>query len=67
MNTSHPSKDRRQDLCTANVTVNGRRAQISGWKNDFATVTDLRTGFSAQWAWSTVDFVVAERGGKFRA
>jgi hypothetical protein len=55
------------DLCTANVTLNGHRAQVAGYNREFAVVTDLSNGLSAEWAWSTVDFIVAERDGKFHS
>jgi Zn finger protein HypA/HybF involved in hydrogenase expression len=62
--TSPISEDRRRELCSATVTLNGRPAKISGVKNNFATVTDLASGMSAEWSWQAVDHVVSG-GGRF--
>jgi uncharacterized membrane protein YjfL (UPF0719 family) len=64
--TTHPSKDQRRELCSADVTLNGEPAVISGYSLPFAHVTQLRTGLSAEWAWATVALVVS-RGGDFRS
>jgi len=48
-------------------TLNGNPAKVSGFANRFATVTDSTTGLSAEWSWETVDHVVHNRFGAFRA
>lgn len=56
----------RAALCEARVTLNGRPARISGYKNEFATVTQAGTRLSAEWAWVTVARIVAA-GGAFES
>lgn len=46
-------------------TVNGKPATISGYSNRFATVTELKTGYSAEYAWEAVRHVMQD-GGKFQ-
>lgn len=63
--------DERRDLCAAEVTLNGKPAQIVGAKDLFATVrtvgpwTPENKTLSAQWAWHTAREIVA-KGGEFR-
>lgn len=57
---------RRQELMDEEVTLNGKRAAIRGWKNDFATVRQYDAGFSEEFAWVTVEHVVKNSGGAFR-
>lgn len=59
------SEQERRRLCDVRVTLNGRRARICGWRNDWATVRDDR-GLSAEWAWSSAALVVS-RGGRFES
>lgn len=54
----------RRDLCARRCTLNGRPAQIGGAARPFATVRDLETGLGADWAWPTVERILAA-GGKF--
>ena len=56
----------RHALVLATVTLNGNRARISGIRNDYATVTDSATGMSVEFAWGTVERVVA-KGGAFQS
>lgn len=56
---------KRQAFCSAEVTLNGNRAKVSGIRNRFATVTDLVTHLSCEFAWETVERIV-ERDGKFK-
>lgn len=56
----------RIDLCASKVTVNGNRAKISGWKNNFATLHNLETGETSEWSWNTVSRVVS-KGGAFKS
>ena len=56
----------RSKLCQTVVTLNDRPARITGSMHDFATVRDVETGLSAEWAWPTVALVVS-RGGAFRS
>jgi len=53
-------------LCGGGVTLNGNRATVSGYRNDFATVTDLVTGLSGEWAWQSVGRIRAN-GGAFNS
>jgi len=57
--------DARRELCVGTVTLNGNRAVVGGFKNDFATVTDMTTGLSAEWSWSAVAVVITKSNGKF--
>lgn len=58
---------RRKLVETRNVTLNGRRAIIAGWRNAFATVRTLDSdGPQCEFAWETVARVV-ENGGQFRS
>lgn len=59
-----PGLEERQRLCAIAVTLNGNPARITGTVNDFATVTDTKSGLSAEWSWYTVARVV-EAGGRF--
>ena len=54
------------DLVNAEVTLDGKRAKISGAKSKFATVWQFdNSAISAQWSWEAVARVVAN-GGKFK-
>lgn len=63
---SRPTREEREELVAAAVTLNGNRARISGVNNEFATVTDITTRLSAEWAWESAARVVAN-GGKFES
>lgn len=56
----------RRAYCGASVTLNGKRATISGAQNDYATVAAFpwEGGASGEWAWETVARIVAN-GGAF--
>lgn len=48
------------------VTLDGNPAKISGFKNEFATVWDVKDhSRSAQWAWETV-YNIMKGDGKFK-
>jgi len=64
--TTHPDRAQRIELCEAKVTLNGEPAVIAGYSLPFAHVTQLKSGLTAEWAWSTVALVVS-RGGDFRS
>lgn len=49
----------------AKPTVNGKPAIISGYANKFATVTEHKTGYSAEYSWQAVRYVMQD-GGKFQ-
>lgn len=51
-------------LCSAEVTLNGEPAAISGVRAPFAKVTSRVTGLSAEFAWTTVERIVA-KGARF--
>ena len=59
--------ERRRELAEEEVTLNGRRAKIHGVNNDFATVSQLPNGLSAEWAWATVEHVITNNNGAFNA
>lgn len=68
MNTEHPlSDDGFSGYVDTPVTLNGNPAQVSGYHNDFATVTDMTTGLSCEWAWQTVAHIVKNRKGAFKS
>lgn len=56
--------ERRRELTQMIVTLNGEKARISGAKLRFATVTQVKTGLSAEWSWEAVERIVA-RDGRF--
>lgn len=48
------------------VTLNERRAFLSGWRNDFATISYAGSGESVEFAWPTVQHIINEKNGAFR-
>lgn len=60
------SREDRQRLAEAKVTLNGEPARIGGTRNEFATVTQVHSGLSAEWSWEAAQRVVAN-GGKFKS
>ena len=48
------------------ITLNGEKAVLSGVRNQFATVTQPRTGLSAEWSWEAARRVIA-KGGRFES
>lgn len=50
-----------------NITLNDKPATVSGTKCDFATVSQIPQGVSAEFAWQTVEHIIVNREGKFRA
>ena len=56
----------KRELCTAEVTLDDRRARITGARNAFAMVVTLPDGPGYEYAWSTVARVVAA-GGAFKS
>ncbi len=59
--------DQRRELCAEKVTLNGHRAVIGGYNKKFASVTDLDSGLSAEWAWLTVLHIINFSDGAFRS
>ena len=60
--------ERRIELCDAEVTLDGKRAKIIGWSQDFATITQLPDGkVNAEFAWATVERVIKHSNGDFKA
>lgn len=57
---------KRLKLTAATVTLNGLPAKVSGVNKQFATVTQLKTGLSAEWSWEAVERIV-NRDGKFKS
>ena len=56
----------REEMCNAKVTLDGKRAKVSGIRNQFATVRDMETGLACEWAWSTVERIIS-KGGAFKS
>lgn len=61
------AKHREAAFGSAEVTLDGKRAKISGFVRRFATVATLPTGPSAEYSWATVALVIAERDGAFKS
>ena len=59
--------EERRALAEREVTLNGERATISGINNDYATITIMPHGFSANFAWIFVKRVIERHGGRFNA
>lgn len=59
--------ERRRELMEHEVKLNDMNAVISGAQNDFATITQLPNGQSAEFAWSTVERVINHSDGRFNA
>jgi hypothetical protein len=60
--------ERRIELCYATITLDGKNAVIRGYKNDFATISQLPDGkVSAEFAWATVERVIKHSNGEFKA
>lgn len=57
----------RDDAINASVTLNGRRAVVTGRQLDFARVTALDNGESYEWAWPTVFRIIETRNGAFKS
>lgn len=52
--------NRRRDLCSETVTLNGEPAKIAGAAKPFATVMTLNpAGAAVQFSWATVDRILA--------
>jgi hypothetical protein len=47
------------------VTLNGEPAAITGFRNDFAHIRQVKTGLGCEWSWPTVLHVVRTKGGAF--
>jgi hypothetical protein len=47
--------------------LNGQRAKIMGWSQDFATVGQLNGPLTAEYSWQTVCRVLTTKHGKFEA
>lgn len=56
----------RHALVLQRVTLNGCPAQVTGIRNEFATVRALRGECSAEFAWQTVERVICN-GGNFKS
>ena len=57
--------ERRDAYSNLRVTLNGKPADISGFRNRFATVWARGVG-SAEWSWDAVERIV-KAGGRFKA
>lgn len=57
--------EQRHALCAAHVTLNGLPARVGGYRNRFATITQVSTGLACEWAWETVARIVNDKDGAF--
>lgn len=57
---------KRLGFTDAEVTLNGERAKISGVRNRFATVTQMRSRLSCEFSWEAVERIIAN-GGRFQS
>jgi len=48
------------------VTLDGKPAQIMGYRNKFATVATMPQGPSFDWSWEAVECIV-QAGGNFKS
>lgn len=55
---------RREIVAMKGITLDGRDATVTGTREPFAMVMQVRTGVGFQWAWPTVDRIV-KAGGRF--
>ena len=49
------------------VTLDGKPAGIRGFNNPYATVCQLPTGLSYEYAWETVKHIVETKNGAFKS
>lgn len=54
----------REELARTEITLDGSRASICGFANDFATIRTLDGKWSGEWSWDAVERIVL-KGGKF--
>lgn len=70
MRTTTLSLEERRDIVYNqgdNITLNGERARVVGWRCDFAVVAVIPEGMKAEFAWQTVKHIIDNRGGAFQA
>lgn len=48
------------------ITLNGKKAVLSGVRSQFAKVTQSSTGLSAEWSWEAAQRVI-QKGGRFES
>jgi hypothetical protein len=60
------TREDRQQMCSAEVTLNGEPARITGSGTAYARVTQKRTGLGCEFAWATAKRVLAN-GGHFKS
>lgn len=61
--TPEEKRDAYSDL---DVTLDGKPAQIMGFRNRFGTIAQYPRGASHEWAWETI-YRIAKRGGDFKS
>jgi hypothetical protein len=59
--------NQRRDLCALEVTLDGRRAKISGAAMDFATVYRFDDGMTVEFSWSAVWAVTGRADRNFKS
>lgn len=55
------------EMVDKSATLNGNPAKISGYRNRFATVTDMTTRLSCEFAWETVERILTLKNGAFQS
>lgn len=58
-----PTQAERVAVCNMrNLRLNGLPARVTGYLNDFATVTQVASGLDAQWSWETAVRIATTHG-----
>ena len=59
-------EDRQALVESDGITLDGQKAKITGYRNEFASVVMVSTGYRIEFAWETAARIVAN-GGAFRS
>lgn len=59
--------DQKRELMAREITINGERAAITGIYERFPRVESLRGAISVEFAWATIERVVTNSNGAFKA
>jgi hypothetical protein len=59
--------ERKRELMAREITINGERAVITGIHEQFPRVESLRGAISAEFAWPTIERVITNSNGAFKA
>ena len=61
------NEDVRRDLVSRKVTLNGEPAAVCGVKMDFPRVVQIKSGMGVEFSWPTVQHIIENRNGEFKA